>query len=155
MAFACLSPAGALAAQATANLTVQATVVDSCTVADATLAFGTVNPTNGTAAPVTGTVNVTCTLGTAFSVGLDDGLNFSGGQRRMRQGASTSYLQYGLYRDVAATNRFGNAVTSERATGLVGLGLTATPVTVYGTVASGQAAPAGAYADTVPIVVYY
>jgi len=146
--------AEARAGQATANLTVQATVADACSTTDATLSFGTVLPSAGTAAPVSSTINVTCTLGTSFSVGLGTGLNLSGGARRMRQGATTTYLNYELYKDAAAVTRFGDTGASDRATG-VGVGLLATAIQVYGAIPSGQNVGTGAYADTVQINVYY
>lgn len=154
---ACLAllATSASAATVNANLTVLATVVDSCGVTDATLSFGTVSPTNGTLLPASGSVNVTCSLGTAFSVGLGDGLSAASGARRMRKAATSDYLSYQLYKDALGVSRFGDATTSERAGGLLGLGLVATPVAVFGSVPSGQAAPSGAYTDTVQITVYY
>jgi spore coat protein U-like protein len=142
------------ASTANANLTVQATVSDTCSVADAALTFGSVNPTTGTAAPVTANIAVTCTLGTAFSVGLDDGQNLSGGSRRMRRGSTTDYLKYELYKDLLMTTRFGDTGSSDRASGL-GLGITSTPVTVYGSIPSSQSVGSGSYADTVQITLYY
>lgn len=144
----------AQAAQATANLTVTATVSDACGVADAALAFGVVAPTTGTVTPITGAINVTCTLGTAFTVGLGNGLNASSGARRMRKGATTDYLTYEIYRDLLGLSRFGDTGSSDRAAGL-GVGLLATPVAFYGQVPSGQSTATGAYSDTVQIVLYY
>ena len=146
---------GAHAGTSTGSLTVQATVSDACSVTDANLNLGQVNPTVGVTIPATGIVNVTCSLGTTFAVGLGDGLNSSGAQRRMRRGASSDYLDYNLYKDLLMTSRFGDATVGERLSGLLGLGLAATPVTVYATVASGQSAGAGSYADTVQITVYF
>ena len=80
----------ALAGTASANLTVQATVVDLCSANDATLSFGTVNPTTGTVLPTTGLINVTCSLGTTFTVGLGDGLNAASGARRMKKSGTSS-----------------------------------------------------------------
>jgi len=144
----------AQAASTSANLTVTATVVDACSAADATLAFGTVNPSTGTALPTTALVNVTCTLLTPFSVGLANGTNHSGAIRRMRRGATSDYLTYEIYKDLLMTTRFGDTDSTDRAAGL-GLGLLPTPVTLYGAVPSGQSVSAGAYTDTVQITVYY
>lgn len=142
------------AGQASANLTVTATVADACGVTDSTLTFGNVSPSAGTVAPVAGAISVTCTLGTAFSVGLSNGANASGAQRRMRQGTSSNYLNYEIYRDLLTTSRFGDTGSTDRATGL-GIGLLATPIAFYGTIASSQTAPTGAYSDTVQITLYY
>ncbi len=140
---------------ATGNLTVQATVASACTVADATLNFGSVDPAAGTAAPVAGSIDVTCTLGTVFAVGLDDGLNVASGQRRMRLGATSDYLDYEIYQDALEATRFGDTDNSDRVTNVVGLGITANAIPIFGTVAGSQAAPAGDYEDTVQVTVYY
>ena len=142
------------AAQATANLNVSATVADTCGVTDASLSFGTVVPSAGTALPVTGAINVTCSLGTAFTVGLGNGQNVSSGARRMRKGSTTDYLTYEIYKDLLGTTRFGDSGSSDRAAGL-GLGLIVTPIAFFGAVPSGQSSVTGVYADTVQITLYY
>jgi spore coat protein U-like protein len=142
------------AAQATANLTVTATVADTCGVTDAALSFGTIVPTAGTAVPVTGAISVTCSLGTSFSVGLGNGANASGAVRRMRLGATSNYLTYEIYKDLLTTTRFGDTGSSDRAAG-VGVGLLVTPIAFFGSVASGQTASVGAYSDSVQITLYY
>jgi spore coat protein U-like protein len=154
LGFGLMAAGPSLAASTSANLNVTATVVNACTAADATLAFGTVSPSTGTLVPTTATINVTCTLLTPFTVGLGDGTNYSGGARRMRRGATSDYLTYEIYTDLLLTTRFGDTDSSDRAAGL-GLGVLPTPVLLYGTVASGQSVSAGNYTDTVPITVYY
>lgn len=145
----------AVAATSTGVLTVQATVVDACAVASTTLAFGVIDPAVGTTGRPSVGVNVTCTQGTSFSVGLGDGLNATAGQRRLRGASGTHYINYELYRDSGGTQRFGDSVTTQRLSGLSGLGATANSVSVYGGVAPGQSAPADSYSDTVPITIYY
>lgn len=142
------------AAQATANLNVSATVADTCGVTDAALAFGTVVPSAGTTLPITGSISVTCSLGTTFSVGLGNGQNLSGGARRMRKGSTTDYLTYEIYKDLLGTTRFGDTGSSDRATGL-GVGLIATPIAFFGAIPSGQSSVTGSYTDTVQITLYY
>jgi spore coat protein U domain-containing protein, fimbrial subunit CupE1/2/3/6 len=141
------------AGTANGTLTVQATVVDACSVASASLSFGSVSPSAGTAIPATTSINVTCTLGTPFTVGLSTGQNASGGNRRML-GASNVYLGYRLYQDLLLTTPFGDTGSSDRASGL-GLGITATPIAVFGAVTSGQNVGSGSYSDSVQITVYY
>ena len=142
------------AATATGTLTVQATVSDACSLADGALAFGAVDPNSGVAVAVTANIAVTCTLGAAFAVGLGDGQNLAAGSRRMRRGATTDYLKYNLYRDVMLTSRFGDTGVSDRVAG-TGMGVSSTPVVVYGTMPSSQAGASGTYADSVQITVYY
>jgi spore coat protein U-like protein len=153
----CLAGFAAPASASTTSgvLTVQATVVSACSVASGTLAFGTIDPATGTAALPSVNINVTCTMGTTFAVGLGDGANASGTQRRMKGAGQSQYLSYELYRDVAGTQRFGDAVTSQRVTGGVGLGVAPNLISVYGSIPSGQSAPSDVYSDTVPITVYY
>lgn len=144
----------ASAATSNGNLVIQATVSDACSVADTSLGFGAVNPTSGVLVPVATNVSVTCTLGTSFSVGLGDGNNLSGGARRLRKGTSSDYLRYELYKDLLMTTRFGDTGSSDRVAGL-GLGITATPVVIYGAIPAGQTAAGGSYADSVQITLYY
>lgn len=155
IAAASLSGGAALADTETANLNIQAVVVNACSVTDAALNFGTIDPAAGTITPGTTNINVTCNLGTSFAVGLDDGANVSSGARRLRRGSSTEYLDYELYKDVSISGRFGDAVTSERVSALTGLGIAPNVIAVYGHIPSGQAASAGTYSDTVQITVYY
>ena len=145
----------ASASTATGVLTVQATVISACSVSGGTLAFGTVNPANGTSSLPSVNLSVTCTMGTTFSVGLGDGANAASGQRRMKGTSQAQYLSYELYRDVTGTQRFGDTVTSQRVTGQVGLGAAPNLISVYGAIPSGQSAPSDVYSDTVPITVYY
>ena len=136
-------------------LTVQATVVSACSVTSGTLAFGTIDPAAGTSSLPSVNLSVTCTQGATFSVGLGDGANASGTQRRMKGANQAQFLSYGLFRDSAGTQRFGDTVPTERVVNQTGLGATANTIAVYGAIASGQSAPADIYSDTVPITVYY
>lgn len=143
------------AATATGVLTVQATVVATCAVGSGNLVFGTIDPAVGTPSSVNANVNVTCTQGTPFSVGLGDGTNASGGQRRMRGTSQSQYISYELFRDNAGTQRFGDSVAAQRLLGQTGLGAVANSIAVYGMISAGQSAPADIYSDTVPITIYY
>lgn len=145
------------AAAVTSNgvLTVQATVVASCTVASGTLAFGVIDPAVGTSTLPSVNLNVTCTQGTSFSVGLGEGANASGTQRRMKGSNQSQFLSYDLFRDNVGTQRFGDSVVTQRLTGQTGLGSLPNTIPIYGSIAGGQNAPADTYSDTVPITVYY
>jgi spore coat protein U-like protein len=140
------------AAQSTVPFTASASVVRGCAVTATTLDFGTYAA--GTFAPTvlaTSTISVTCALGDTFTIGLDDGSNASGAQRRMaRLLAPINYLNYNLYRDAARTQAWGDAGPT-RASG-IGTG-TAQVFTVYGQLPGAQVVLLGAYADTVTVVV--
>ena len=159
IAFGVSSGIVAQAATTTANMTVQLTVTASCTVSAATLDFGS---TGLLAALInqTTTLSVTCTNTTPYSVGLDNGANFST-TRRMRQGATSNYIGYALYTDSGRTNAWTTASSSTVCTTANSCSLgtgngSAQSITVYGQVpALGTAPTPGAYTDTVTITVTY
>jgi spore coat protein U-like protein len=146
-------PHAGMAATTTTTFPVTATVLSSCVVAATPLIFGNYNPSTVTPLDVTNTVTVTCTVGTAYDIGLDagGGAGATVGSRKMSNGANL--LNYTLYQDSPRTTVFGNTVATDtlHATALV------TPIihTVYGRVFSGQYIPAGAYTDTINVTVTY
>lgn len=132
--------------------TVTASVTKACTIATATeLNFGTVSGLLRTATDQTSLLRMTCTNRSAFQVGLDNGANASGNIRRMASG--TGYVAYELYRDTQRTQRWGNTLNADTATG-TGSGVEQT-LTVYGRVPAQSAAAAGNYSDTVTVTVTY
>lgn len=153
----------AQAGTATANLTVQITITAACTINAATLDFGASVPgttlvsTNVDAAT---TVSVTCTNGSPYSIGMDNGANFSG-SRRMKQGATANFLSYSLYVDSGRTNAWTTAASSSTCTTanscFLGTGSgSAQAVNIYGRVPStGTAPPTGTYTDTVTMTITY
>lgn len=148
------------AGSATGNLRVQATVLSACGVQDSTLDFGQVSPAAGTTGqrPQTN-LRVTCTNGVPYTVGLGDGSNTETGQRRMKRtvfGAGTThidYLNYELYKSLTGSDRFGDAIITERVSG-VGTGTTQN-VPVFGALPGGQDAGTGNFADDVLITVRF
>jgi spore coat protein U-like protein len=88
------------------TLTVTLTVSNDCQITTPTISFGS--------APVVagfGSVNLSCTKGSSYTVGLDDGQNASGGRRRMKS-AANNYLAYDIFKSAGAV-RWG-AVGSAR-----------------------------------------
>jgi spore coat protein U-like protein len=150
---------GVIAATATSNLPVSATVAASCTIdASAGIAFGTYDPvvTNAsTDLAATGSLSTTCTNGFDSTVTLGQGANADSGStdasplRRMLSG-TTDFLSYQLYTDA------GNTTVWDNTTGATVTG-TGAPVTtnVYGVIAAGQNVPVGSYADTVVATVSF
>jgi spore coat protein U-like protein len=147
------------AATATANLTVQLTVTATCSVNAATLNFGSTGLLSSPISQST-TLSVTCTNSTPYSVGLDNGANFST-TRRMRQGATSNYIGYGLFTDAGLTNAWTTASSSTACTTTNSCALgtgngSAQSITVFGQVpALGTAPVPGSYTDTVTITVTY
>jgi spore coat protein U-like protein len=141
---------------ATGNLRVQATVLSQCAVQDSTLDFGQVTPTPPIQPPQTD-IRITCTAGLPFTVGIGNGENAEGGQRRMRRSGSTGalpgdFLGYELYKNISLTDRWGDALISERVSG-VSTGQTQTAA-VFGKLnPSGPAS--GNFVDNAVITIYF
>jgi spore coat protein U-like protein len=141
------------AATTTANLRIQATVPGICSVVGNTLDFGQVGISQGGQRPQTN-INVTCTLGTSFQVGIDDGSFAQSGQRRMKNDSSNDFLAYELYKSLTGNDRFGDAIVSQRVNG-VGQGQTPVVVPVFGQIVEGQNPVVGNYVDNAAITVYF
>lgn len=139
------------AATATQNFNVTATVVNACslsTISD--LAFGNYS----FSAPSLGTtsVNVTCSLGSAYTLHINDGLyGNSSSTRKMKHGTLTDTLSYTL------SNSLAGATWGDTAgTGVAGTGLgVAVPTTIYGSVAANQTVTPGSYSDTLTMTVTF
>ncbi len=146
---ACLSDVPvAHAATTTTTFDVTANVPTSCSVsAGGALAFGTYANAQIDA---TTTVDVTCTSGGTYTVGLSNGGNYVT-NRRMKD-AGTDYLNYELYKENLRTNRWGDS-GGELVSG-AGSG-SAQTLTVYGRLPAGQGLIAGAYTDTITVTVTY
>ena len=154
--FVVSSDSQVVAGSATANLRVTASVGANCTISTAAVAFPAYDPVVANASTNddgTGSVIITCTRGTAATIGLGLGANASGSQRRMKD-ATTDYLNYELYQDAGRATVWGT-------TGAGLLSPAAAPdknprtFTVYGRIPSGQDVPAGSYTDTVVATVNF
>lgn len=145
------------AATATTTFTVTATVADSCSVAATDLAFGSITPVDNIDFDSTSTVTVTCSNGTSYNTGLDEGSNSSGSTvstRRMSDGGAPNYLAYQLYSDSGRSTVWGKTIATDTVTG-TGDG-TGQVLTVYGRVPAGQqTVPTGSYSDTVTVTVTF
>jgi spore coat protein U-like protein len=159
LAWGAVAVGPALAATATANLSVTADVSANCTISTSAVAFGAYDPVSANASTPrngTGTVTVTCTSGASATITLDQGSNANTGStdavplRRMASGGSR--LSYFLYQEAGHTTVWGNTA----GTGVAHTGTgTASAITVYGQITQGQNVPAGSYADTVVATVTY
>lgn len=123
---------------ATADLDVTATVTTTCTMTGGSLAFGSLDPTNPVAKPASSSgVTITCTNGTAYTLGGNNGANATGTQKRLLNGTN-NYIPYSVTIPSGGT---GSGVAQD--------------VTITGTIAAGSysTAPAGSYADTIELTV--
>jgi spore coat protein U-like protein len=151
----------AQAASSTASMTVQITITASCTINAAVLDFGSNAGTallSGSISAST-TLSVTCTNGSPYSIGLNNGANASGSQRRMINGGN--FISYDLYTDAGHVNAWTTATDSTTcATAnscVLGTGTgSAQTANVYGVVPAVAVAPAaGTYSDTVTMTITY
>ena len=124
-----------------------------CEVTASDLDFGTYTAQGGTPLQGTTLLRATCTPGTTYNVGLNEGTSPGAtvNQRKMASGANT--LNYQLYSDSARSTIWGNTPGTDTVTG-VGTGL-AVDHTVFGAVPAAQVVPAGDYGDTITVRIYY
>jgi spore coat protein U-like protein len=149
------------AATATGTFSVTATVNSTCTVGTSNVAFGTYDPSSGSANNASGSVSVTCTTGSTYSIALDAGGNAGGASvfsnRRMKAGTS-NYLPYQLYLDSGHATVWGDGTNSSSlnpASGTYTGNGSAQGYTVYGQLTAGQYVAPGSYTDTVNVTVTY
>lgn len=130
---------------------VRVNLAPGCTVTATDLAF----PSTGllsTALVAQTNLSVTCAQSTAYTVGLDYGLNGSSPMRRMVSGSGTG-VQYELFRDAARIEPWG---LQEEGLALAGTGTgTAQSLVVYGRVPTQETPAPGQYADRVIVTVTY
>jgi len=146
-----------MAATSTANLTVNGTVSNACSIGDAvanthnmSLNFVKGVPAVTTDEHFSSAVPVICTNGATAIITGGPGATFASGFRQMVSG--TNKLSYALFTDSAQTIAFDNA------TGIAinGTGTTTT-ATIYGLITAQQLALAvkGNYIDTVAMTITY
>jgi spore coat protein U-like protein len=93
-----VAQSAAQAQTAVQSFNVTATVQKSCIVSTNDLGFGTYIPTDSDKLAST-TLTVTCTNQTPYNVQLNDGLNGTVANRKMKGGAGADTLNYNLYVD--------------------------------------------------------
>jgi spore coat protein U-like protein len=145
-----IAGAPALAAQKSNTFLVSANVAAVCTITANDLAYGAYDPSVGNVDAST-TVDIVCTPGTTYDVGLDGGGSGSVIARQMASGAAV--LNYGLYQDAARTTNWGDTVGTDTVAGVGGGGIQ--NITVYGRIPTSQFVAPGAYSDTVTATVTY
>lgn len=138
---------------AASAFSVSAIVATSCTVNVSNMDFGVID--TAIVAPVDQTANieVSCTNGSGYTVGLGQGLQPADAGptgRRMVNGANL--LAYGLYHDPARTSDWGlSPATVATGTGTGGY----QSLTVFGRIFPNQQTSVGTYSDSVVVIVTY
>ncbi|OLS62874.1 Csu type fimbrial protein [Pseudomonas putida] len=135
------------------TMTVTLTVTADCQITTPTINFGTAPVVSGFST-VSQSVSLSCTKGSAYTVGLNDGLYVSGGRRRMKS-AANNYLAYDIFKSAGAV-RWGSLTTARRASSDAdinpgnGTGTGSQVFNYNARVYTDQATPpAGAYQDSV------
>jgi spore coat protein U-like protein len=148
-------PWAGVSAQTTASTTfrVTAKVQAVCAITASDLAFGNYSAQSGT--PLTGTtlLQATCTPSSSYNIGLDAGTSPGATVNQRKMVAGANILNYQLYSDSSRTTIWGNTSGTDTVTG-TGTGL-AVDHTVYGTIPAAQVVPAGDYADTITVRIFY
>lgn len=136
-----------------ATFTFSATLVPDCQATSSAVEFGSVGVLTANK-DGQGGLGVTCTTGTTYSVGLDNGLTGTGPTaRKLRKGAET--VTYGLYKNTDRDQPWGDlAAGAGFVAGGTGTGASQ-PFTVYGRAPPQTTPSPGAYADTVVATVTY
>jgi spore coat protein U-like protein len=121
-----------------------------CGISASNLSFGNYT---GTVNNAVSTIQVGCSSGTPYNVGLDQGAH--GGSvttRKMQNG--TALLNYALYSNSGRTTNWGNTVGTDTVAG-TGTGVVHS-LTVYGQIPAGQSVTTtGSYTDTITATVTY
>lgn len=148
---------GAQAATSTGSLSVNATVLTSCTVTPGPLSFGNYDPTSATATDATASIVVLCTAGTAYTLGLDagQGAGATPASRKLTRVSASDLLGYAIYTDSGRSTNWGNTSGTGALTGTTSLASLSQTFTAYGRIPASQIAPAGAYADSVTVTLSY
>lgn len=152
-------PTGGFASGSGSSFT--ATIGSECNVSATALNFGSTPSLITPAITSTATITTQCTDSTPYSIGLDNGLNVNGTQRRMQLGATGNYINYNLYTNSAHSHRWSTTTstttcTSGTETCELGTGTGSNQnYTVYGRVPVQTAPASGAYIDTVVVTVTF
>lgn len=138
----------------TTSMSVSLTVTADCQITTPTINFGTA-PVVGGFSTVSQSVSLSCTKGSAYTVGLNDGLYVSGGRRRMKSTTASNYLAYDIFKS-AGSVRWGSVTSARRASSDAdinpgnGTGTGSQVFNYNARVYTDQATPpAGAYQDSV------
>jgi spore coat protein U-like protein len=135
-----------------APFTVTASDASNCSVNASTLNFGSVGVL-GSLVNATSSITVTCTNALPYTIALDGGLSGATNPTQRAMSQASQQVTYGLYRDSARAQPWGDSVGTNTAGG-TGSGLAQT-LTVYGRVPAQTTPAPGTYSDTVVVTISY
>lgn len=128
-----------------ANFDVKIQINSTCAITATPIDFGQIN-SNTAAADKTGTLNVTCTKATPYSIGLK-----GTGAMKSTSTDNTDTIAYALYNDSNTTEQWND---TDHKYSFEGTGLNQ-PISVLARVTGSTNVPAGNYVDTVTATVTY
>lgn len=134
------------------SFTVRANVPQDCRVVAGDLDFGS-HGVLDQAVTQTSPVDVTCTAGSAFNVGLGYGIGGTNINNRFMRDGQGNQIRYQLYKDAGRTQAWG-LLADGLATTFTGTG-SMRGLTVYGIVPPQATPRPGNYSDTVTVTVTY
>ncbi|MDR6713652.1 spore coat protein U-like protein [Pseudomonas hunanensis] len=94
------------------TLLVTLTVTNDCQITTPNIVFNSAPVVSGFGT-VSQSINISCTKGSNYTVGLDDGQNVAAGRRRMKS-AANNYLAYDIFKSAGAV-RWGSLSSARRA----------------------------------------
>lgn len=141
------------AVTATGKMNVRIAIQASCEVISASdLDFGSATSLALTI-DQSSTLTIKCSNTTPYNVGMSIGTGGGTTSARRMTGVGSEYITYGLFRDSARSQVWGDTVGTDTATG-IGSGANQN-FTVYGRVNSQTAPTPGNYADVVTVTITY
>jgi spore coat protein U-like protein len=143
--------AEALTSQTTFQVT--ANVVAACSVSASTLGFGAYDPAAGSPNDSGTALQVTCTTGAAYTIGLNAGTGTGATVAARKMTLSSNTLDYSLYQDSGRTTVWGNTPGTDTVAS-TGNGAQQS-FGVYGRISAAQNVPAGSYSDTITVTVTF
>lgn len=138
----------------TGAITVTADIQNSCTVGDATLNAGLIDPTANADIDFSANFNLTCTAGTVVDIGLDEGAG-DGATVEVRKmtGSDSNTIDYTIYQNAGRTTLWGDTIGNVKT--ITGNGGNQVQ-TLYGRIPAGQqSAIVDTYSDSVVITVTF
>lgn len=148
---------GAFAAQVDSPMAVTATVTGTCLLTANPMTFSNSITTLAAAVTAASTLDLDCTAGIPYKIGMgagNNGLGFPNTTRRMSDGAS-HFMTYDVYIDAGYGNRFDDVITGGAANTISANGAGAISIPIYGKIPTQTTPPAGTYSDSLMVSVTY
>lgn len=141
-----------LTARDRTTFTASASVSTNCSVTASNLNFGALGVLNAAVDGST-TISPVCTNGAPYTIGLNGGLSSAVDPTQRKMSKASEFILYGLYRDAARTQPFGDTAGVNTVSG-TGAGVSQS-VPVYGRIPPQSTPSSGAYSDTIVVTLTF